>query len=90
MAGRKPLPPDQRLSARVEIRMTEKQAAKLERLAAAGQQSGSDWLRDKIDRAREAKQASAPPPAAPAKLAWKAGTSRIAESAVQLRPLREP
>lgn len=80
MAGRKPLPPDQRLSARVEIRMTEKQAAKLRRLA--GEQSDAEWLRAKIDRAPEPKQVSAKLPWAPA--------SHPVKSAVQSRPQAEP
>jgi hypothetical protein len=68
MAGRKPAPPDKRLSARVEIRMTEAQAAKLERLGKANKQTGSDWLRDRIDRAHEPARTESAPPALP----WKA------------------
>ncbi len=64
-AGRKPLPPGQALTERVEIRMTPKQRAKLDRLAGPTK-TPADWLRDRIDSAREPAK-----PAAPAPLAFK-------------------
>lgn len=45
--GRPVLPEDQRHTARVEIRMTEAQRAKLELLG------GAEWLRTRIDKARK-------------------------------------
>lgn len=45
--GRPALPPEQRQTERVEMRCTKAQREKLERLG------GVQWLRDKIDRARE-------------------------------------
>lgn len=58
-AGRKPLPPGQALTERVEIRMTPKQRAKLDRLAGTDQ-TGAEWLRDRIDSAREPARPAAP------------------------------
>ena len=46
--GRPALPPEQRQTERVEMRCTKAQREKLERLG------GVQWLRDRIDRAREA------------------------------------
>lgn len=60
MAGRKPMPPGRALTERVEIRMTAAQRAKLARLAGPGR-SGADWLRDQIERAREARRSAEPP-----------------------------
>lgn len=45
--GRPALPPDQRQTERVEIRCTKAQREKLDRLG------GPQWLRDRIDRAKE-------------------------------------
>ena len=45
--GRPALPPEQRQTERVEMRCTKAQREKLERLG------GVQWLRDRIDRARE-------------------------------------
>lgn len=45
--GRPPAAPGQAKEARVELRMTEAQRAKLERLG------GARWVRDRIDAARE-------------------------------------
>jgi hypothetical protein len=45
--GRPVLPPEQRQTERVEMRCTKAQREKLERLG------GVQWLRDRIDRARE-------------------------------------
>lgn len=45
--GRPALPPEQRQTERVEMRCTKTQREKLERLG------GVQWLRDRIDRARE-------------------------------------
>lgn len=46
--GRPTLPPEQRQTERVEMRCTKAQREKLERLG------GVQWIRDEIDRAREA------------------------------------
>lgn len=70
MAGRKPLPEDERLSERVEIRMTKRQREKLARLAGSDR-AGPDWLRAKIDKAHEPKPAKTEP--AKPSLPWKAG-----------------
>lgn len=45
--GRPPAPKDARRSARVELRLTQAQRDKLERLG------GADWVRSRIDRARD-------------------------------------
>ena len=45
--GRKPLPADERLDASVLLRLTAEQKAKLARIG------GQEWLRSKIDAARE-------------------------------------
>ncbi|HEX7639839.1 MAG TPA: hypothetical protein VF457_15690 [Burkholderiaceae bacterium] len=45
--GRKPLPADERLDASVLLRLTAGQKAKLARIG------GQEWLRSKIDAARE-------------------------------------
>lgn len=45
--GRPPAPEDARRSARVELRLTQAQRDKLERLG------GADWVRSRIDRARD-------------------------------------
>jgi hypothetical protein len=50
--GRKPLPDDEVLE-QTAIRLTRGQKAKLAKLAAhAGLESGSDWMRRAIDRAK--------------------------------------
>ncbi len=48
--GRPTLPPDQRQTERVEMRCTLAQRQKLDWLG------GVQWLRDRIDRAREARR----------------------------------
>lgn len=45
--GRPALPPEQRQTERIEIRMTPKQREKLERLG------GAAWVRERIEKARE-------------------------------------
>ena len=45
--GRPPAPDDARRSARVELRLTQAQRDKLERLG------GAEWVRSRIDRARD-------------------------------------
>ena len=45
--GRPALPPEQRQTERVEMRCTKAQREKLDRLG------GVQWIRDRIDRARE-------------------------------------
>lgn len=50
--GRPAMPPEQRQTERVEMRCTKAQREKLERLG------GVQWLRDRIDRAREAERRS--------------------------------
>ena len=45
--GRPALPPDQRQTDRVEMRCTKAQREKLDRLG------GPQWLRDRIDKAKE-------------------------------------
>lgn len=45
--GRPPAPEDARRSARVELRLTQAQRDKLERLG------GAEWVRSRIDRARD-------------------------------------
>lgn len=48
--GRPALPPEQRQTERVEMRCTKAQRDKLDRLG------GVQWLRDRIDKAREQKE----------------------------------
>jgi hypothetical protein len=48
--GRPPVPPDQRLKERMELRLSTAQLQKLERLG------GAKWVRSKIDKAKEPPQ----------------------------------